>query len=429
MTPAQIANSNIVALSATLIVRLMVGPAVDRFGPRKVMAALLVAGAIPSGLAGLAKSAQGIYVVRFFIGILGGTFVPCLAWTSAFFDKNIVGTANAFVGGWGNLGGGATYAIMVSLYSTLHKHMSSHKAWRVAFAVVPVPVLLLVAALTFIFGTDHPAGKWSQRHQLPASHLAAIQGHQPVLDNSELATKQEDKEAGATATVQAVPSTDNVVPTTAVVPVDVAVNEPLTFKSAMAILTNPLTWLPALAYMTTFGFELAVDSVLATVILHPHPELGQLDAGYLASIFGLMNIWTRPLGGFIADILYAKYGIKWKKYWTIACGVLQGLFCLGFGLLLERETKPDLGVMMGLVVLMAVFNEMGNGANFSLVPHCNVYNNGVMSGLVGAFGNVGGIFYALIFRFRPAQGVAWTISGIFALVVNVILLAFPSPNN
>jgi NNP family nitrate/nitrite transporter-like MFS transporter len=42
---------------------------------------------------------------------------------------------------------------------------------------------------------------------------------------------------------------------------------------------------------------------------------------------------------------------------------------------------------------------MANGANFSLVPHCNVYNNGVMSGLVGGFGNVGGIFYALIFRY------------------------------
>lgn len=52
---------------------------------------------------------------------------------------------------------------------------------------------------------------------------------------------------------------------------------------------------------------------------------------------------------------------------------------------------------MGLIALMAIFCEMANGANFSLVPHCNPFNNGVMSGLVGGFGNLGGIFFALIF--------------------------------
>jgi NNP family nitrate/nitrite transporter-like MFS transporter len=104
LTPDQIANSNISALSATLVVRLFSGPLVDRYGPRKVMAGLLILGAIPSGLAGVARNAQDLYILRFFIGILGATFVPCQAWTSAFFDKNCVGAANALVGGWGNMG-------------------------------------------------------------------------------------------------------------------------------------------------------------------------------------------------------------------------------------------------------------------------------------------------------------------------------------
>ena len=104
LTQGQIANSNVVALAATLIVRLVAGPLVDRYGPRKVMAGLLILGSIPSGLAGTAHSARTLYVLRFFIGILGGTFVPCQAWTSVFFDKNCVGTANALVGGWGNMG-------------------------------------------------------------------------------------------------------------------------------------------------------------------------------------------------------------------------------------------------------------------------------------------------------------------------------------
>lgn len=101
LTDAQVGNSNIAALAATLAVRAAVGPLVDRYGPRKAMASLLVIGAIPSGLAGLAHSAETLYALRFFIGILGATFVPCQAWTSTFFDKSCVGTANALVGGWG----------------------------------------------------------------------------------------------------------------------------------------------------------------------------------------------------------------------------------------------------------------------------------------------------------------------------------------
>ncbi|KAJ6459563.1 major facilitator superfamily domain-containing protein [Mycena sanguinolenta] len=148
LSQAEIANSNIVALVATLFVRVLSGPVMDRYGPRKVMAGLLILGAIPSGLAGTAHNAQTLYVLRFCIGSLGGTFIPCQAWTSCFFDKIIIGRANGFVAGWGNMGGGAAFAIMVSTYSSLRSEgLSEHSAWRVAFAVVPVPILLSVAVL------------------------------------------------------------------------------------------------------------------------------------------------------------------------------------------------------------------------------------------------------------------------------------------
>jgi nitrate/nitrite transporter NarK len=41
----------------------------------------------------------------FVTGFLGGVFVPCQAWPTAFFDKKIVGRSNALVAGWGNMGG------------------------------------------------------------------------------------------------------------------------------------------------------------------------------------------------------------------------------------------------------------------------------------------------------------------------------------
>lgn len=104
----QIANSNIIALTATLLIRAIAGPMCDAIGPRLTFASLLFIGSIPTALAGTAHNAMGLYFIRFFVGILGGTFVPCQVWSTGFFDKNVVGTSNALVGGWGNSGGGIT---------------------------------------------------------------------------------------------------------------------------------------------------------------------------------------------------------------------------------------------------------------------------------------------------------------------------------
>lgn len=100
--------------------------------------------------------------------------------------------------------------------------------------------------------------------------------------------------------------------------------------------------------------------------------------------------------------------------------------------------------VMGVFAVAAIFSEIGNGANFSLVPHCNPFNNvssrrvsenafltntlqGVMSGIVGGFGNLGGIFFALIFRFQTASGKPFWIIGAIAIAVNAILTGIPVP--
>ena len=64
---------------------------------------LLLIGMVPTAMAGLVTSARGVMEIRFFVGILGGTFVPCQVWSMQFFDKNIVGTANGLMAGIGNV--------------------------------------------------------------------------------------------------------------------------------------------------------------------------------------------------------------------------------------------------------------------------------------------------------------------------------------
>lgn len=66
---------------------------------------------------------------------------------------------------------------------------------------------------------------------------------------------------------------------------------------------------------------------------------------------------------------------------------------------------PDVNVMtlIGINCILAFFMELGNGANYALVPHIHAQKNGYISGIVGAFGNIGGIIFSLVFRFNPGQ--------------------------
>ena len=70
--------------------------------------------------------------------------------------------------------------------------------------------------------------------------------------------------------------------------VDTTVKETPTLVTYLRILASPLTWLPPLAYMTTFGLELAIDGNLANVLFalfnKKRPGFGQTQAGYYTSI-------------------------------------------------------------------------------------------------------------------------------------------------
>jgi NNP family nitrate/nitrite transporter-like MFS transporter len=247
-----------------------------------------------------------------------------------------------------------------------------------------------------------------------------------LLENKGGTTDGEKRNAVADATLQ-----DEKLYTSEV---DVAVNERLTWKTCVAILTNSLTWLPALSYITSFGFELAVDANLSNILfnIYKSPTFGQTKAGYITSLYGLMNIWTRPSGGIVGDLVYPRFGVPGKKYWMLGVGIVQGAFAIGLGLYidgaLEKKEKPSLAIIIVLMVLLAMFNEAGCGANFALVPHCNPYSNGVMSGLVGSMGNVGGVIFAMVFRFQPAPlGKPFWICGIICMAINACLVVIPVP--
>lgn len=159
-----LANSGTASVAATIAVRVIIGPLCDKFGPRRTMAGLLICGAIPMALSGLIKTATGLIVLRLFIGVLGGTFVPCQFWSSAMFSPKIVGTANALVGGWGNLGGGFTFLLMPGLFQLVKKcGADEFLAWKIAVAI-PAAVCVIIGKVNFTTNVYNESSHFQNQH-------------------------------------------------------------------------------------------------------------------------------------------------------------------------------------------------------------------------------------------------------------------------
>ena len=125
-------------------------------------------------MAGLINNGSGLIALRFFISILGGTFGPCQVWSTGFFNKKIVGTSNALIGGWGNDGGGITYFLMPIIYDLLRldQGLTSSQAWRMAFIVPFIHICVTAAGMIFPCD-DTPTGRRSERDQATQALLLA----------------------------------------------------------------------------------------------------------------------------------------------------------------------------------------------------------------------------------------------------------------
>jgi hypothetical protein len=110
----------------------------------------------------------------------------------------------------------------------------------------------------------------SQRHNTRATAIAIARGQEIVLDAGEkhrLEQKSAEKEAGSAVVKPAEEDADlqQIVKSE----LDIAVNEHLTVKTALQILRNPRTWLPALSYLSSFGYELAIGRCVLFFSLLP----------------------------------------------------------------------------------------------------------------------------------------------------------------
>mmetsp|Transcript_27275 Transcript_27275/g.40818 ORF Transcript_27275/g.40818 Transcript_27275/m.40818 type:complete len:472 (-) Transcript_27275:343-1758(-) len=333
----QLWTSSITGVAGTIFMRFLLGPQCDKYGARVLFTVVLCIASIPTALTGLIESSAGLAILRLFIGIAGGSFVMCQYWSSRMFTKEVVGTANALVGGWGNLGGGVTQLVMGSLLFPLFKTgMSAEMAWRTV-SIVPAIVAFSTGITVYFISDDSPKGNYSDLKK---------HGNMP--------------EVSAAAS----------------------------FRSGAM---NFNTWILFIQYACCFGVELTMNNAAA---LYFREEFNQSTeaAAAIASIFGWMNLFARGVGGFASDKMSARMGMRGR---LIVQTVL--LACEGAMVLIFANTSNLAGAIVVMIVF-SIFVQAAEGSTYGIVPYVNPPCTGSIAGIVGAGGNSGAVGFGLAFR-------------------------------
>lgn len=358
LSDGEVYNITIAGVFITILARMVIGPMCDRYGPRITYTLLLALGAIPVFGVAFAWDYTSFLVFRLLIGIIGASFVITQYHTSVMFAPNVVGTANATVGGWGNAGGGFTQSIMpLVLTGVAAFGVSQSLSWRLSM-IVPGVLMLVAAVLYWCFTQDTPQGNIMQLRRKGIDVGSGKKGGWDVM------------------------------------------------KTASR---NYRVWLLAAGYAASFGVELFVHSIAVTYYFS-HFHLSVVDAGYAVGAFGLLALFARALGGIFSDSVARYRGLDGRTWLLFALLIGEGVFLIAFS---QAGT-----VVMAIAAMMVfgLFTHMACGSLYALVPFIDREVLGGVAGIIGAGGNIGGVAAGFLLRGTGDVQLCFLILGCAAII-------------
>jgi MFS transporter, NNP family, nitrate/nitrite transporter len=174
------------------------------------------------------------------------------------------------------------------------------------------------------------------------------------------------------------------------------INLPLLKKGIPADDKYPFSSVAALniTYFANFGAELAVVSMLP-MFFEETWGLSAAAAGLIASTFAFVNLFARPMGGLVSD----RFGNRRFVMLAYMLGI-----AVGFALMGIMNSKWPLVIAVAITVGCSFFVQGAEGATFGIIPSIKRRLTGQISGMAGAYGNVGAVFYLFVFMFvTPSQ--------------------------
>lgn len=191
---------------------------------------------------------------------------------------------------------------------------------------------------------------------------------------------------------------------------DAAANpKPKTLAENLGVLKgSKIAWVLSLFYFLTFGGFVAFAIYLPTLLRDLY-QLSPTDAGARTAGFVLLATLMRPLGGVVAD----KIGGA-KVLLFVFAAIAAFSMLLGF----SSIAAFTVGALGGAAAL-----GLGNGAVFKLVPEYFPKETGTVTGLVGAFGGLGGFFPPLVLGVVKDSTGSYTLGFIFLTTFAVMCMA------
>lgn len=172
-----------------------------------------------------------------------------------------------------------------------------------------------------------------------------------------------------------------------------------------------------LAYMVTFGSEVAVVSMLPLMFTSEAFGFTPAKAALLAGFFMAMNLIARPGGGYLSD----KIGRKKTLLMTVF------LSAVGYAGMAMITPQWSFTAIVVVVIFCSFFVQAGAGATFGVVPTIKRRLTGQIAGMTGAYGNVGAASFLLVNSFYDPSVFFWVITVSCVIVGGLLVLFLDEP--
>jgi NNP family nitrate/nitrite transporter-like MFS transporter len=421
LSDQQIKALLILNVAITIPARIIIGMVVDKFGPRITYTVLLIVSSIICFFFAFAETYEALALGRFLLGFVGAGFVIGIRLIGEWFPAKQMGIAEGIYGGFGNFGS-AGAALSLPLLTLL---FGGGEGWRYSVAITGA-VIFLYAFVFYFAVTDTPKGstyfKPNKTGGLEVTSkgdflLYLVMNIPLYVALAVLAWKLETLgmlNAMVVASIYALLVCVYLYQSFRIY----QVNAEIFKKPVPEIHRYPLRQVAVLglAYFVAFGAEIAVVSMLPLFFKDTF-EITQVQAGLIASSFPVMCLCARPIGGTVSD----RFGRKF----TLSL-LLAGL-ALGF--LAMSQITGEWPILLAVLATTscAFFVLGGAGAVFAMVPLIKRRLTGQIAGMVGAYGNVGGVVFLTVLSFVSPQVFFLVIAGAALVAVGIVALFLREP--
>lgn len=422
LTSQQIKSLLIINVALTIPARILIGMLVDKHGPKLTYSLLLIVSGVLCLFFAMAENYTQLAFSRLMLGFVGAGFVIGIRMIGEWFPAKQVGIAEGIYGGWGNFGSAAAALCL----PTLALWYGGDDGWRYAIGTTGI-IAMVYGVIYYLSVHNTPKGSTYFKPKKTGA-MEVSTGSDLVLY---LVTNIPMYLALAILAWKLSPAGLGILSQTATQSIYAGLfllylyHSWKVYQINRNVLKEPVAEIHrykfkqitvlSVAYLVTFGSELAVVSMLPLFFMDTF-ELSIVQAGMMGSVFAFMNLVARPGGGLISD----KFGRK-NSLSVLLIGLILGYFIMS-----QIDSSWAIAAAVVATMFCSFFVQAGEGAVFAIVPLVKRRMTGQVAGMTGAYGNVGGVIFLTVYSFVDPSTFFMVIAG-FALGALIVVQFLDEP--